>query len=57
MSNFEINEPMIFGHGVPFRYPSDGDIGAGLTEDITDVAGLNTLRPAMRVLDKAWGGN
>ncbi|NNK79561.1 MAG: membrane dipeptidase [Litoreibacter sp.] len=23
----------IFGHGVPFRYPSDGDIGPGLTED------------------------
>ncbi|WP_238369763.1 dipeptidase [Heliomarina baculiformis] len=22
----------IFGHGVPFRYPSDGDIGVGLTE-------------------------
>jgi membrane dipeptidase len=23
----------IFGHGVPFRYPSTGDIGAGLTPD------------------------
>ena len=23
----------IFGSGVPFRYPSDGDIGPGLTED------------------------
>ena len=22
----------IFGHGVPFRYPSDGDIGQGLTD-------------------------
>jgi membrane dipeptidase len=22
-----------FGHGVPFRYPSSGDIGAGLTDD------------------------
>ncbi|MEP3198017.1 MAG: dipeptidase [Lentilitoribacter sp.] len=22
----------IFGHGVPFRFPSDGDIGTGLTE-------------------------
>ena len=22
----------IFGHGVPFRYPSDGDIGPGLTD-------------------------
>lgn len=22
----------VFGHGVPFRFPSDGDIGSGLTE-------------------------
>ncbi len=25
------SRPTIFGHGVPFRYPSDGDIGPGLT--------------------------
>lgn len=27
------SRPNIFAHGVPFRYPSTGDIGAGLTED------------------------
>lgn len=26
------SRPTIFGEGVPFRYPSTGDIGAGLTE-------------------------
>ncbi|WP_245972369.1 dipeptidase [Rhodovulum iodosum] len=26
------SRPTIFGHGVPFRYPSDGDIGPGLTD-------------------------
>ncbi len=26
------SRPTIFGHGVPFRYPSDADIGPGLTE-------------------------
>jgi len=26
------SRPTIFGHGVPFRFPSDGDIGDGLTE-------------------------
>jgi len=26
------SRPTIFGHGVPFRYPSDGDIGDGLTD-------------------------
>ena len=26
------SRPTVFGHGVPFRYPSDGDIGPGLTE-------------------------
>ena len=26
------SRPTIFGHGVPFKYPSDGDIGDGLTE-------------------------
>ena len=26
------SRPTLFGHGVPFRYPSDPDIGAGLTE-------------------------
>ena len=27
------SRPTIFGHGVPFRYPSTGDTGPGLTED------------------------
>ena len=27
------SRPNRFGHGVPFRYPSSGDIGPGLTED------------------------
>ncbi|MCB0016087.1 MAG: dipeptidase, partial [Anaerolineales bacterium] len=27
------SRPTIWGEGVPFRYPSTGDIGAGLTED------------------------
>lgn len=27
------SRPTIFGHGVPFRFPSTGDIGPGLTED------------------------
>lgn len=26
------SRPTIFGHGVPFRFPSDGDIGPGLSE-------------------------
>jgi membrane dipeptidase len=26
------SRPTIFGHGVPFRYPSSGDIGPGLTD-------------------------
>lgn len=26
------SRPTIFGHGVPFRYPSDGDTGPGLTD-------------------------
>jgi len=26
------SRPTIFGHGVPFRFPSDADIGPGLTE-------------------------
>ncbi len=26
------SRPTIFGHGVPFKYPSDGDIGPGLTD-------------------------
>lgn len=26
------SRPNIFGHGVPFRYPADGDIGPGLTD-------------------------
>ena len=26
------SRPNIFGHGVPFRYPSSPDIGPGLTE-------------------------
>lgn len=27
------SRPTIYGHGVPFRFPSDGDIGPGLTDD------------------------
>ncbi len=27
------SRPTIFGHGVPFRYPSTGDTGPGLTDD------------------------
>lgn len=27
------SRPTIFGHGVPFRYPSDADIGPGLTPE------------------------
>ncbi|WP_417473048.1 dipeptidase [Leisingera sp.] len=27
------SRPTIYGHGVPFRYPSTGDTGPGLTED------------------------
>lgn len=27
------SRPTIYGQGVPFRFPSDGDIGGGLTED------------------------
>jgi membrane dipeptidase len=27
------SRPNIFGHGVPFRYPSDSDIGPGLTDN------------------------
>ncbi|MEP2473261.1 dipeptidase [Roseobacter sp.] len=26
------SRPTLYGHGVPFRYPSDGDIGPGLTD-------------------------
>ncbi len=26
------SRPTLYGHGVPFRYPSDGDTGPGLTE-------------------------
>lgn len=26
------SRPTIFGHGVPFRFPSDGDVGPGLTD-------------------------
>jgi len=33
------SRPTIFGHGVPFRYPSDGDTGPGLTE-----AGLRLVK-------------
>lgn len=33
------SRPTIFGEGVPFRYPSDGDIGGGLTEH-----GLNLVK-------------
>jgi len=27
------SRPTVFGHGVPFRYPSDGDTGPGLTPE------------------------
>jgi len=33
------SRPTIFGEGVPFRFPSDGDIGGGLTEH-----GLNLVK-------------
>ena len=33
------SRPTIFGHGVPFRYPSTGDTGPGLTE-----AGMRLVR-------------
>ena len=33
------SRPTIFGNGVPFRFPSDGDIGAGLTD-----AGLRLVK-------------
>ena len=33
------SRPMIYGHGVPFRFPSTGDIGPGLTE-----RGMNLVR-------------
>ncbi len=33
------SRPTIFGEGVPFRYPSDGNIGGGLTD-----AGKNLIR-------------
>ncbi len=35
------SRPTIFGHGVPFRYPSDADIGSGLTD-----AGRRLVRAA-----------
>ncbi|WP_424511322.1 dipeptidase [Rhodovulum euryhalinum] len=31
------SRPTIYGAGVPFRYPSDGDTGGGLTEDGIDL--------------------
>ena len=38
------SRPTDFGHGVPFRYPSDGDIGAGLTH-----AGKDLVRECNRL--------
>lgn len=38
------SRPTIFGEGVPFRYPSTGDIGAGLTE-----AGKRLVRECNRL--------
>ncbi|MEO1919441.1 MAG: membrane dipeptidase [Paracoccaceae bacterium] len=38
------SRPTVFGHGVPFRYPSDGDIGAGLTN-----AGKDLVRKCNRL--------
>lgn len=38
------SRPTIFGNGVPFKYPSTGDIGAGLTKDgLRLVAACNDL--------------
>ncbi len=31
------SRPTIYGHGVPFRFPSNGDIGPGLTESGADL--------------------
>ncbi|MCP4386108.1 MAG: membrane dipeptidase [Hyphomicrobiales bacterium] len=38
------SRPSAFGHGVPFRYPSDGDTGPGLTEH-----GLELVRQCDRL--------
>ncbi|OUS08157.1 peptidase M19 [Rhodobacterales bacterium 52_120_T64] len=38
------SRPTAFGHGVPFRYPSDGDIGEGLTD-----AGKDLVRECNRL--------
>lgn len=38
------SRPTIFGNGVPFRYPSDGNIGPGLTE-----AGKRLVRECARL--------
>lgn len=38
------SRPTIFGHGVPFRFPSDGDIGPGLTD-----AGKDLVRACNRL--------
>lgn len=38
------SRPTAFGHGVPFRYPSDGEIGEGLTE-----AGKDLVRECSRL--------
>ena len=39
------SRPTAFGHGVPFRYPSDGDTGPGLTQAGSDlVRECNALR-------------
>ena len=38
------SRPTAFGHGVPFRYPSDGDTGPGLTE-----AGKDLVRECNRL--------
>ena len=43
------SRPTVFAHGVPFRFPSDGDTGPGLTEDGRRLAG--SLKSKGMVLD------
>ena len=43
------SRPTVFAHGVPFRFPSDGDTGPGLTEDGRRLA--RALKSKRMVLD------
>lgn len=43
------SRPTIFGHGVPFRYPSDGDIGPGLTD--AGIALINRCKELRMIVD------